>query len=175
MSLITLRLALGSLLTLTLLTPVPTAQTTPQEAKASEVRLRVGGEVGKQLDLSAEDLAKLPRRKARAKDHGGTEAEFEGVAMTEILKLAGAPAGEQLRGDKLVLFLLVEAADNYRAVFALPELDALYTDKLVLLADRRDGKPLSEKEGPLRIIVPDEKRHARWVRQVIALTVKRAQ
>ncbi len=46
------------------------------------------------------------------------------------------------------------------------------TDKLVLLVDRRDGKPLSGQEGPLRIIVPDEKRHARWVRQIISLVVK---
>lgn len=173
MSLIMSRLALGSLLTLILLTPAPTAQTTPQESK--QVSLRVGGEVRQQLNLNAADLSKLPRRKTRAKDHGGAESEFEGVALAEILKLAGAPAGEQLRGDKLALFLLVEAADNYRAVFALPELDALYTDKLALLADWRDGKPLSEKDGPLRIIVPDEKRHARWVRQVVALTVKRAQ
>lgn len=146
---------------------------TPQPA-APAVRLRVGGEVGKQLNLNADDLAKLPRRKVRAKDHGGTEAEFEGVAVAEVLKLAGAPAGEQLRGDKLALFLLVEAADNYRAVFALPELEAMFTDRIVLLADRRDGQPLNEKEGPLRIIVPDEKRHGRWVRQVIALTVKRS-
>jgi DMSO/TMAO reductase YedYZ molybdopterin-dependent catalytic subunit len=147
---------------------------TPQPAQTPAVSLRVGGEVEKQLNLNADDLAKLPRRKVRAKDHGGTEAEFEGVALAEILKLAGVPAGEQLRGDKLALFLLVEAADKYRAVFALPELDAMFTDKVVLLADRRDGKPLNEKEGPLRIIGPDEKRHGRWVRQVIALTIKRS-
>jgi DMSO/TMAO reductase YedYZ molybdopterin-dependent catalytic subunit len=147
---------------------------TPQPAQTPAVSLRVDGEVGKQLKLNADDLAKLPRRKVRAKDHGGTEAEFEGVALAEILKLAGVPAGEQLRGDKLGLFLLLEAADKYRAVFALPELDAMFTDKVVLLADRRDGKPLNEKEGPLRIIVPDEKRHGRWVRQVIALTIKRS-
>jgi DMSO/TMAO reductase YedYZ molybdopterin-dependent catalytic subunit len=147
---------------------------TPQPAQTPAVSLRVSGEVAQQLNLNAAELSKLPRLKVRAKDHGGAEAEFEGVALAEIIKLAGVPAGEQLRGDKLALFLLVEAADRYRAVFALPELDAMFTDKVVLLADRRDGKPLNEKEGPLRIIVPDEKRHGRWVRQVIALTIKRS-
>jgi hypothetical protein len=44
----------------------------------------------------------------------------------------------------------------------------------LLLADQRDGKPLSEKEGPLRLVVPDEKREGRWVRQVISLKVQRA-
>ena len=38
---------------------------------------------------------------------------------------------------------------------------------VVLLADHRDGQPLSTAEGPLRLVVPDEKRHARWVRQGI--------
>lgn len=151
------------------------AQTAPQQAKALQAGLRISGEVRKPLNLGLDDLAKLPRRKVIAKDHGGTEAEFEGVEVAEVLKLAGTPAGEQLRGDHLALYLVVEAADNYRAVFALPELDALFTDKLVLLADRRDGKPLNEKEGPLRIIVPDEKRHGRWVRQVTGLIIKRAQ
>ncbi len=70
--------------------------------------------------------------------------------------------------------LVVEASDGYRAVFALPELDPAYTDKIVMLVDKRDGKLLDAKEGPLRIVVPDEKRHARWVRMVTGLVVKRS-
>jgi hypothetical protein len=70
--------------------------------------------------------------------------------------------------------VLVEAADKYQVVFALPELDSLFTDRVILLADTCDGKPLPEKNGPLQIIVPDEKRHARWVRQVKSLTIVHA-
>jgi len=58
-----------------------------------------------------------------------------------------------------------------RAVIALPELDPAFTDKLVVLAFLREGKPLSEKEGPFRIVIPDEKRMARWVRQVTTLKI----
>ena len=35
---------------------------------------------------------------------------------------------------------MIEAADGYRVLFTLPELDSLFADKVVLLADRRDGK-----------------------------------
>ena len=66
------------------------------------------------------------------------------------------------------------AADGYRAVFALPELDSAFTGGLVLLADRVDGRPLPAGVGPLRLVVPDERRHGRWVRQVIAVRVLRA-
>ncbi|MEP7271662.1 MAG: molybdopterin-dependent oxidoreductase, partial [Acidobacteriota bacterium] len=101
-----------------------------------------------------------------AKGHDGKEGEYPGTALVEVLKLAGAKFGEDLRGRNLALYLVVEAADGYRAVYALPELDPLYTHKSILLATKREGKPLDDKEGPLRIVVPDEKRQARWVRQV---------
>ena len=117
----------------------------------------------------------MPRRSVRAKGHDGKEALFEGVELGDVLKLAGVKFGEQLRGKELALFLIVRAADNYRAVFALPELDHGFTDRIILLADLRDGKPLSEKEGPLRLVVPDEKREARWVRQVVTFTIRRAE
>jgi DMSO/TMAO reductase YedYZ molybdopterin-dependent catalytic subunit len=142
-------------------------------APAADLVLSVNGEVSRPLNLTVDDWKKLPRRSVRAKEHDWKEHEFEGVELGEILKLAGVKFGEQLRGKDLALFLVVEAADQYRAVFALPELDHAFTDRVVLLADRRDGKPLGTKEGPLHLVVPDEKRQARWVRQVVALAIRR--
>jgi DMSO/TMAO reductase YedYZ molybdopterin-dependent catalytic subunit len=136
--------------------------------------LTIGGEGIRPFQLTVADMTKLPRRTVRAKDHDGRDAIFEGVELYEVLKLAGVPLGQDLRGDKMALFLLVEAADGYKAVFALPEIDRAFTDRMILLADRRDGKPLPTQEGTLRLVVPDEKRHARWVRQVIKLSVLRA-
>lgn len=161
-------------LTVLLCSPIAFAQsgtaTTP-----SPILLTVGGEVTHPLKLNADDLAKLPRRSVRAKGHDGKEELFEGVELVELLKLAGVQFGEQLRGKDLALFLVVGAADGYRAVFALPELDNAFTDRVVILADRRDGKALTEKEGPLRIVVADEKRQSRWVRQVTGFTIRRAE
>ena len=135
--------------------------------------ITIGGEVERPLKLSRVDFAKLPRKKVRAKDHGGKESEFEGAALVDVLSLVGVKFGEHLRGTSLALYLVVEAADGYKAVFALPELDPAYTDRVIILADHRDGKPLAGNEGAYRLIVPDEKRQTRWVRQVIALTIRR--
>lgn len=148
-------------------------QTNQAPAPAPAV-LNVGGEVARPLKLSAADVAKLPRQTVSAKDHDGKATTFEGVALVEVLRLAGVEFGEKLRGKNLALFLVVEAADGYKAVFALPELDPAFTDAVILLADRREGKPLSAAEGPWRIVVPGEKRQARWVRQVVTLTIRRA-
>jgi DMSO/TMAO reductase YedYZ molybdopterin-dependent catalytic subunit len=175
MKLSTSRKILGALITIFSAAAIVTAQTAQSEAQSAKASLRISGEVERQLTLSGDDLAKLPRRSTRAKDHSGKESEFEGVPLVEILKQAGVKFGEGLRGKNLELYLVVEAADGYRAVYALPELDPAYTDKTILLAEKRDGKPMDAKEGPLRIIAPDEKRHARWVRQVTGLVIKRAQ
>jgi DMSO/TMAO reductase YedYZ molybdopterin-dependent catalytic subunit len=147
---------------------------TAQTRQVADYELRVGGEVERELKLGPAELAKLPRRSVRAKDHDGVESTFEGVALIDVLQLAGVKFGEGLRGKSLALYLVVEATDGYRAVFALPELDPAFTDRVVLLVDGRDGKKLGDKEGPLRIVLPGEKRQARWVRQVRSLIIKRA-
>jgi DMSO/TMAO reductase YedYZ molybdopterin-dependent catalytic subunit len=143
-------------------------------AAAGEVVFRIGGDVERPQQWTLDDLAKLPRREVRARDRDGTEATFAGIALLDLLRLAEVPLGEKLHGSNMALYLLVEAADGYRVVFALPELDPAFRERVVLLADQRDGQPLSTAEGPLRLVVPDEKRHTRWVRQVGSCTVRRA-
>ena len=131
-------------------------------------QLIVETEAGKQT-LSRADLEALPRVKVTASEHGSRPLSFEGVTLKSVLEKAGATFGESIKGKRLTNCLLVEAADGYRAVLALPELDPAFTDKQTVLAFRRDGKPLGQKEGPYRIVIPEEKRMARWVRQVTTL------
>jgi hypothetical protein len=120
------------------------------------------------------EFAQLPRTAVQVRDRDGTVATYAGVLRRDVLALAGVPLGEQLRGDRLAMYVVVEAADGYRVVFALAELDTAFTDRVVLVADRRDDQPLAPTEGPLRLVIPGEKRHARWVRQVIALSIRHA-
>jgi len=143
-------------------------------AQAAPVVVKVEGEVSTPLRLTAAELQQFPRQTVVARAHDEKESRFEGVALFDVLKKAGLPTGNELRGKAVALYLVVEAADGYRAVFALPELDPAFTDRVILLADRRDGQVLSSRDGPLQIVVPGEKRHARWVRQVIALRIGRA-
>ena len=69
---------------------------------------------------------------------------------------------------------LAEAADGYRMVFSLAELDAGIADSGVIVADTMDGTPLGDKLGPFRLVAPHEKRPARWVRMLRSITVVRA-
>jgi len=124
------------------------------------------------LKLTLSDLSRFLRRSVRAKDELGKESLFEGVSLTEILLAGGVKFGKELRGKRLADYLLVQTEDGYRVVFALPELDPSFGDTNILLADSRDGNPLEGRDGTLRLIIPGEKRYARWVRQVIALQIR---
>jgi len=146
----------------------------PSYTATAETLLRVEGEIARPFTLSATALAQLPRAIVQVPDRDNTVAVYSGVLLRDVLALVGVPLGEQLRGDRLAMYVVVEAVDGYRVVFALPELDAAFTDQMVLLADRRDNQPLSAAQGPLRLVIPAEKRHARWVRQVVALYIRHA-
>jgi len=134
-------------------------------------QLTVQTDSGKQVVLNRSDLETLPHIKVTAAEHSSGPVNFEGVTLKSVLEKAGVAFGESMKGKRLTNRLLVEAADGYRAVIALPELDPAFSDKQALLAFLRDGKPLGEKEGPYRIVIPDEKRKARWVRQVTTLKI----
>ena len=82
--------------------------------------------------------------------------------------------GEKFHSTGASYYMVVEAKDGYRATFAWAELDSTFMDKAVYVVMKRDGKPLSEKDGPFQLVVPDEKRAARWVRQVTALKIRQA-
>lgn len=133
----------------------------------------VGGEVSRAFALDADVLAGMPRKTVKASAHG-VEGEWEGVPMIEVLRAAGAPVGDALRGKNLAFFVRITAADGYRVVFALAELDPKFRDDSVILADHHDGKPISTTEGPFRVIAPGEKRPGRWIRQVTKIELLRA-
>jgi DMSO/TMAO reductase YedYZ molybdopterin-dependent catalytic subunit len=134
----------------------------------------VSGEVKHVLQLSKTSFAQLPHRQIETKNLNGIPVTYSGVPLLEVLHLAGVPLGnDQLKGKNLTRYILAEGSDGFRVVFSIAELDDSFTDRIVLLADRLNGKPLATAEGPLRLIV-DEKRFSRWVKQVTQFKILQA-
>jgi len=141
-----------------------------QAVVCASQQLTIQTEAGKQTLLARADIEALPHVKVTT-GASGVSTTFDGVPLKAVLERGGVGFGETLRGKRLASCLLVEAADGYRVVIALPEIDAAFTDKQIVLAFLKDGKPLDDKDGPYRIVMPDEKRMARWVKQVTALKI----
>ena len=133
--------------------------------------LAISGAVERQLNLRISDLEKMPHVSVEVKDHDGNLTTYEGVPLVELLRSAGAAIGERLRGATMASYVLAEAKDGYRVVFAMPELDPAFTDSKVLVAYAANGKPLPDGQGPLRIVAPQDKRPARWIRMLQRIQV----
>lgn len=123
------------------------------------------------VPLDAATLAALPREAVQADSHGHA-LTCEGIDLVALLRHAGAMPDGELRGAQLARFVRADARDGYRVAFSLGELDPATGARRVFVVDRCDGKPLGDDVGPLRLLVPDDLRPARWVRQLQSITVE---
>jgi DMSO/TMAO reductase YedYZ molybdopterin-dependent catalytic subunit len=160
------RLSISALLALSLFTRIALSQTHPA------AQLKIEGEVSSPLTLSIDDLKSMPRKTLRVTNpHSKKVEEYEGVLLTDLLQKAGVPHGEQVRGQVMTMCLIAEGQDGYRVAFSLAETDSAFLDSEILVADTKDGAPIGPNEGPLRLVAPNDKRPARWVRMLKAIMV----
>lgn len=148
------------------------AQQPATKATAGPADVKIGGTVTTPLVLTAADLKGMPRTTVRVENEHAQKAEvYEGVLVQDILKKAGAAMGAKLRGPAMATYVLAEAADDYRVVFSLTEFDSEFQNSEILLADTVDGAAITPDQGPFRLVVPHDKRPARWIKMLKSLTV----
>jgi hypothetical protein len=145
------------------------ALNTPAQTGAGET-VEISGDVAHPLSLTREAIAKRPHITVTIPEHGNN-VSYEGVLLDDLLKEAGAPSGSSLKGKAMADYVLAEASDGYKVVYALAELDPAFTDKQVILADSSGGKPLSATQGPFRLVVSGEKKPARSIRMLTKISV----
>ena len=137
--------------------------------------LQIDGTNIQPLQITSTELAKMPRLSVDVRNpHSGTAEHYEGVRVSDLLAKAGVPLGEKLRGRGLAMYIFVQASDGYGVVYSIAEIDPAMNENRIILADKMDGKPLGEHDGPFKVVAPGEKRPARWVRMVTALHVESA-
>jgi DMSO/TMAO reductase YedYZ molybdopterin-dependent catalytic subunit len=140
----------------------------PVTAATSGVQVLATGKPA--LTLDAKTLAGMPHEEVTAAAHDEPASQWRGVKLEDVLSKVGVSLDKPLRGKALASFIRVSGADGYQVVFGLADLDATLGHTQVLLIDTRNGKPL-DKDGPLRLLVPGDKRPARWVRNVTSIEV----
>jgi DMSO/TMAO reductase YedYZ molybdopterin-dependent catalytic subunit len=141
-------------------------------AEAQQKRISISGTGIKPIQVSAEDLAKMPRLAVDVQDaHNGEAQHYDGVRLSELLAKAGVPLGDDLRGRALATYVVARASDGYVVVYSLAELDPAMNGNQIIVADTLNGKPLDAAHGPFRVVVPCDKWPARWIRMVEAFEV----
>ena len=140
-----------------------------QTGAASALHIREGS---RDVGLSVADLKALVRHQVRVAAEGSNDsATVSGFTLWDVLQRAGIPSAEASGRQRAATYVRVVSSDGQTAFFALAELDPGFSRKTVLVGDQRNGQPLDAVEGPCRVFVPDEQRHARWVRGVVRIDV----
>lgn len=106
--------------------------------------------------------------------HTNANETYSGVPLMDLLAHLGVPHGKDLHGKALAEYIVATGSDGYKSVVALGEIDPEFHPGMVLIADAMDGKPLGAT-GPFRLVVSEDKRPARSVRNLVSLEVKRAE
>jgi hypothetical protein len=129
---------------------------------------------GRRRSFTRADLERLPVESAPARLRDGAPFNAAGVSVTTLLREVGLDLSANLGGGQVVgQALVARAADGYRAVFGLAEVDPHFGHAPLLVNwSNADGTALPERVGPLQLISTGESRPGRWVRQLQALEVK---
>jgi hypothetical protein len=148
--------------------PSQTAQTVPN----SKVLLLVTGDPNHApLNLSLADFRALPHVDVKVHNgHSNADETYSGVPLAVLLSKAGAPLEENLRGKALTNYVVATGSDGYSVLLSLAEVDPTFHDGQIVVADSRDGQPLTTS-GPFQLIVSEDKRPARWVRNLVTISV----
>jgi hypothetical protein len=127
------------------------------------------------LRLSLTDLKAMPQTTVTFHNsHTNADETYSGVRLADLLAKLGAPLGDALRGKALASYVVATGSDGYRSVVALGEIDPSFHPGEVLVADAMDGKPLDAHNGPFKLIVTEDKRPARSVRNLVQIDWKTA-
>ena len=130
------------------------------------------GPAGQTANLSAADLAGLPRVSFAFDSHGEKHV-YEGPLLIDVLAKVGTPTGKAIHGAEMADVVLVKAQDGYQVAFGLAELDPGTRPNRIILADKADGAPLSGKDGALKLVAEGDLRPARSARMVTEIEVLR--
>lgn len=118
-------------------------------------------------------LKAMDQAEVRVAEDGKTVV-YAGVPLAAILakkaKDSGTMSGLRTLSDAVIL---VRGADGYQAAVSAAAVAMDTRGERFLLAIHRDGKPLGDSQGPVRLIVPGDPRHARWVKDVAAIRLVR--
>jgi molybdate transport system substrate-binding protein len=148
---------------------------TGASASAGATPVQLTGLVEQTGPLTVAILQQLPAETVQAtylSGNGEQRHTYKGARLYAVLNQAKVKENAKYKNDKLRKYVVVSASDGYEAVIAWGEIDPESGNAAILLAYEEDGKPLGGADGPLRLIVPTDKRGGRYVSGVIKVEVR---
>lgn len=97
---------------------------------------------------------------------------YAGVLLYRLLETAGIRLNPDNHEDFLRKVIVATSSDGQSVVIAGGEIEPRFRAGQVLLATHRDGVPLDEREGPVRLVIPYGRQPGRWIRDVVRVELR---
>ena len=151
------------------------ASTPPAPPKPGEILSLSSYYHPEKMILSIADIKSLPHTTLTVHNvHTDADETYSGVPLISLLAKLNGPIGKELNGMDFAGYVIATATDRYVAILSIAEIDPTFHPGQVLIADSMNGKPLDTQNGPFKLIVTEDNRPARWVRNLISIEVKTA-
>jgi hypothetical protein len=133
--------------------------------------LTITGLDGKSITLTPDAIGAMPHKTVSVYNaHTEASEKYSGVPLSDLLNRAGVPQGEKVHGKLFQTAVIAEGTDKYSVLYALAEVDPTIHTGDVIVADAVDGQKLG-KDGMFKLVSTEEKRPARWVRNLTRISV----
>ncbi len=103
--------------------------------------------------------------------HNNKDESYSGVPLKDLLTLVEAPRDSGPKVSTNMQIVIAGATDGFHVALTLCDTNPECRNGQALVADMQDGTPLST-DGAFKLILTEDKKPARWVRNLQSLTVK---
>jgi hypothetical protein len=126
---------------------------------------------GKTTTLTVADLQALPQKTITVhNEHTKADETYTGVVLSDLLAKYGAPFDRANEKTIFHSYIRAEGTDHYYVLYSGSEVEGALHNADVMIALTLDGKPLAD-DGQLKLVASGDKRPARWVRNLSAISV----
>lgn len=137
--------------------------------------LTVTGISGTTKTFSPADLKALPHVTVSVHNvHTSKDESYSGVPVKDLLALVAPAKGEGPKVSGNMTLVIAGATDGFQVAITLCDTNPECRNGQSIVADALDGAALAQ-DGAFKLVLSEDKRPARWARNLQSLTVKAAQ
>lgn len=144
-------------------------------AAVPSTSLTVTGLSGTAKTFSPADFKTLPHVTVNVHNaHANKDESYSGVPVKDLLALVAPAKGEGPKVSGNMTLVIAGATDGFQVALTLCDTNPDCRNGQSIVADTLDGAALTQ-DGAFKLVLSEDKKPARWARNLRSLTVKAAQ
>ena len=141
-------------------------------ASAPSTALVITGLTGRSKTLSVADLKAMSHVSVSVHNaHNNKDESYSGVPVKDLLTMVEPAKGEGPKTSANMLVIVAAATDGFHVALTLCDTNPECRSGQAIVADTQDGASLTA-DGAFKLILTEDKRPARWARNLQSLTVQ---